>query len=102
MMLTSSMDALSFSLCFDTTSMAHRDAVRVRAASTPSPPDKLLMLNNFSLNAQISRAKSMPPETHGLADVDAPLVQQIVDVPQRQREADIHHHRQANGRGVTS
>ena len=26
-MLTSFMDALSFSLCFDTTSLAHRDAV---------------------------------------------------------------------------
>lgn len=26
-MLTSSMDALSYSLCFDTTSLAHRDAV---------------------------------------------------------------------------
>ena len=25
---TSPMDALSFNLCFDTTSMAHRDAVR--------------------------------------------------------------------------
>ncbi|WP_149587106.1 hypothetical protein [Tabrizicola flagellatus] len=34
------MDALSFSLCFDTTSMAHRDAVRVRAASTPSPQNQ--------------------------------------------------------------
>src|SRR5690606_8171329 len=28
MMLTSPMDALSYSLCFDTTSLAHRDAVR--------------------------------------------------------------------------
>src|SRR6056297_3964286 len=37
MMVTSPMDALSFYLCFDTTSMAHRDAVRGRAASTPSP-----------------------------------------------------------------
>ncbi|MFV0359251.1 hypothetical protein, partial [Tropicimonas sp.] len=28
MMLTSPLDALSYSLCFDTTSLAHRDAVR--------------------------------------------------------------------------
>ncbi|WP_424930764.1 DUF6088 family protein [Amaricoccus tamworthensis] len=49
-MLTSSMDALSFSLCFDTTSMAHRDAVRVRAASTPSPS---MAANQLGLSTQV-------------------------------------------------
>jgi hypothetical protein len=39
-------------------------------------------------------AKSVPPKPHRLmADVDATLVQQILDVAQRQREPDLHHHR---------
>ena len=34
----------------------------------------------------------MPPEPHRLmADVDAALVQKVLDVSQRQREPDIHH-----------
>ena len=35
-----------------------------------------------------------------MADVDAPLVQQILDVPERQREPDIQHHRQADDLGA--
>jgi hypothetical protein len=31
-----------------------------------------------------------------MADVDAALMQKVFDLPQRQRIADIHHHRQAN------
>jgi hypothetical protein len=31
-----------------------------------------------------------------MADVDAALMQKILDLAQRQRIADIHHHRQAN------
>ena len=43
----------------------------------------------------------MPPEPHGLvADFDAALVQQVFDVAQRQREPDIHHHRQADDFGA--
>ncbi|CUH36847.1 hypothetical protein JSE7799_01243 [Jannaschia seosinensis] len=43
----------------------------------------------------------MPPEAHRLvADVDAALVQQILDVPQRQRETDVHHHRQSDDLGA--
>ncbi len=39
----------------------------------------------------------MPPEPHRLvADVDAALVQQVFDVAERQREPDVHHHRQAD------
>ena len=35
----------------------------------------------------------VPPVAHGLvADVDATLDQQVLDLPQRQREANIHHH----------
>ena len=43
------------------------------------------------------RAKAEPPEPDGLmADVDATLVKQILNIPQRQREPDIHHDRQAD------
>jgi hypothetical protein len=46
---------------------------------------------NFSRE---NRAKSVPPKPHRLtADVDATLVQQILNVAQRQREPDVHHHR---------
>ncbi len=43
------------------------------------------------------RAKPVPPETNRLVcDVDAALVKQVLDVPQRKRKPDIHHHRKAN------
>ena len=39
------------------------------------------------------RTKPVPPVPHGLvADLDATLGQQILDLPQRQREPNIHHH----------
>ncbi len=43
------------------------------------------------------RTKPVPPETNGfMADIYAPLVEYIFDLPQRQGETDIHHHCQAN------
>ena len=43
----------------------------------------------------------MPPEPHGLvADLDAALVQQVLDITEREREADVHHHRQADNLGA--
>ena len=37
------------------------------------------------------RAKSIPPQPHGLVtQIDPALVQQIFDVPQRQRKTNIH------------
>ena len=43
----------------------------------------------------------MPPEPHRLvADVDAALVQQVLDVSERKREPDVHHHRQADDLGA--
>jgi hypothetical protein len=35
-----------------------------------------------------------------VADLDAALVEQILNVPQREWEADVHHHRQANDLGA--
>lgn len=60
MMLTSSMDALSFSSCFDTTSMAHRDAVRVRAASTPSPWAGVLLPGSAHSATTFIRRHALP------------------------------------------
>ena len=49
------------------------------------------------------RAKAVPPVPYGfMADVDAPFEQNIFDLTQRQRIADIRHHREADylGRAV--
>lgn len=37
-----------------------------------------------------------------MTDVDAALEEQVLDVPPRQRESDVHHHHEADrfGRGV--
>ena len=46
------------------------------------------------------RAEPVPPETHGIvADIDAAFEQQILDLAQRKRITNIHHHRQANDIG---
>ena len=46
------------------------------------------------------RTEPVPPVPHGfVAQIDASLVGQILDVPQRQRKPDIHHHRQADRLG---
>ena len=42
----------------------------------------------------------VPPQPYGLmADVDATLGQQVLDLPQRQREANIHHHSEPDDLG---
>jgi hypothetical protein len=58
------------------------------------------------LNAALSdfsgkdRAESIPPEPHRLvADIDATLEEQILDLPKRQRIADVHHHRETDHLG---
>ena len=46
------------------------------------------------------RTKPIPPEPHRLmADIDPSFMKQVLDLPQRQGEADIHHHRQADNLG---
>jgi hypothetical protein len=46
------------------------------------------------------RAEAVPPQPDRLvANVDAALEQQVFDVPQAQREADIHQHRETNDLG---
>lgn len=46
------------------------------------------------------RPKPVPPKPHCLmAQVDAAFEQQVLDVPQGQWEADIHHHHEADHLG---
>jgi hypothetical protein len=49
------------------------------------------------------RTEAIPPEPYRLVtNVDAPLEQNILDLPQRQRITDIHHHREVTylGRAI--
>jgi glutathione synthase/RimK-type ligase-like ATP-grasp enzyme len=48
------------------------------------------------------RTEPVPPEPHRLvADIDATLEQQVLDLAQRKRISDTHHHRQADDLGRT-
>jgi hypothetical protein len=48
------------------------------------------------------RAEPVPPEPYRLvADINTALEQQVLDLAQRQRVPDIHHHREANDFGRT-
>ena len=69
-MPTSPMDALFVSLCFETTSLAHRDAVRgmrqpAHVQIFKPPKTRLAVLRAKSLN-QISICSEGPPARHGL------------------------------------
>ena len=47
------------------------------------------------------RAKPMPPKSNSfVADIDAALVKQILDVSQREREPNVEHHREADDLGA--
>ena len=46
------------------------------------------------------RTKPVPPKSNRLvADIDATLVQQILNISKRKRKTDIHHNRQADDFG---
>ena len=61
--------------------------VRIRMVLYPPPPD---------LRSK-HRNKPVPPETDCfVADINATFEQQVFDLAQRQRIADIHHHREAD------
>ena len=48
-----------------------------------------------------NRPEPVPPEPHRLmGDVDAALMQQVFHIPQRQRVAHLHHHREADDLGA--
>src|SRR5665648_8440 len=70
----------------------------------PAPWRKRPMMKaSFSDRGRKHRTEPVPPGPNRLvADVDAPLEQNILNLPQRQRIADIHHHHEADhlGRAV--
>src|SRR6202142_3650108 len=69
-------------------------------ASTPSAPLRIGAHVRDSSLADLGGehwAKPVPPEPDGLlADIDAALGQQILDVAQRQGESHVHHHDQTD------
>ena len=47
------------------------------------------------------RAEPLPPEPDSfVANIDAALMEQVLDVPKRKREPDIEHHREADDLGA--
>jgi hypothetical protein len=76
----------------------HEDFVQV-----PTPLRKRPMMKaSFPGRGRKHRAEPVPPVPNRLvADIDAPLEQNILDLSQRQRIADIHRHREADDLGRT-
>lgn len=61
--------------------------------------DGSILFGSWTL--QQSGGDSFPLEPHRLmGNVDAALMQQILDIPQRKRITDVHHHREADNLGV--
>jgi hypothetical protein len=49
---------------------------------------------------KIWRTEAIPPEANRLMrDINAALVEQVLDVPKRERKPDVHHHRKADDLG---
>src|SRR3984885_12910157 len=73
---------------------------RQEGASTPSAPLRIAVHVRDASVTNLGgehRAKPVPPEPDGLvADVDPALGQQILDVAQRQRVSNVHHHDQTD------
>ena len=76
----------------------HEDLVQV-----PAPARIRMVLNApFPDLCGEHRAEPVPPEPYRLvADINTALEQQVLDLAQRQRLPDIHHHREANDFGRT-
>ena len=54
----------------------------------------------FSDHTSKQRTEPVPPEAYCLvADINTPLEQQVLDIPQAQREPHLHHHHEADHLG---
>src|SRR5437870_4500028 len=71
-----------------------------RGPSTPTAPMPEPAHPAYALPSDVTgehRSEPVPPVPDRLmADVDPALEQQVLDVPQRQREANVHHDHDAN------
>ena len=74
---------------------------RENLVQMPAPARIRMVLNApFPDLRGAHRAEPVSPEPHRLvADIDTALEQQVLDLAQRQRVPDIHHHREANDLG---
>ena len=60
-------------------------------------PVRITMNSSYDHLRGENRAEPVPPESYRLvADIDTAREQQVLDLAQRQRVPDIHHHREAN------
>lgn len=75
----------------------HEDLVQM-----PSPVAGLHALNPSLPDLRSQQlSEGMPPEPHRLvADLDTAFAEEVLDIPQRKREADIEHHRPADDLGA--
>ena len=65
-------------------------------------PVRITMNSSYARLRGKHLAEPVPPEPYRLvADIDTALEQQVLDLAQRQRVPDIHHHREANDFGRT-
>ena len=65
-------------------------------------PVRITMNSSYARLRGKHLAEPVPPEPYRLvADIDTALEQQVLDLAQRQRVPDIHHHRQADDLGRT-
>lgn len=72
----------------------HEHLIQVPAPVSKTPPEADTALAHL---AGKHRPEPVPPEPDGfMAQIDAALELQILDVPQAQREADVHHDHQAD------
>ena len=70
---------------------------RLPAPLRPIPVNRNALLPDLGCE---HRPEPVPPDAYCLvADIDAVFVEKILDLPQRQREADIHHRRQPDDLG---
>ncbi len=78
----------------------HENLIQMPAPLRPGPHLCGTLLLDFSCER---RAEPIPPEPHGLvANIDPSFMKQVLDLPQRQRKSNTHHHGQADdlGRGL--
>ena len=76
----------------------HEDLVQVPAPLRQGPQSSRSLLPDLRGE---HRTEPIPPEPHRLmADIDPSFMKQILNVPQRRRKSDIHHHREADHLGA--
>ena len=82
--------------------LASRPSGHIRLVEVPLPlPEALHAAHPLAPDiSSEQRPEAVPPMPHCLvADVDPPLGQQVLDIPQAQGEPHVHHHNQSDDLG---